>query len=71
MISPKVERFARYLLVAITIATVVVRQIVGPRAGWLVWVALGCTLVVLGLQKLATNRQKQANAGAADNDRTA
>jgi hypothetical protein len=71
VISTKAEKVAQYLLLTISIVTIVVRIIVGPRASWLVWVALGCTLAMLGLQKLATNRWKQAAAGAAGNNQKA
>ncbi len=63
VISTKAEKVAQYLLLTISIVTIVVRLIVGPRASWLVWVALGCTLAMLGLQKLTTNRRKQADPG--------
>ena len=71
MISSRAEKVAQYLLLTITIATIVIRLIVGPGAGWLVWVALGCTLVLLGLQKVSAKRRKRVIAGAADSDRKA
>jgi len=36
VISTKAEKVAQYLLLMISIVTIVVRLIVGPRASWLV-----------------------------------